>query len=121
MVYEQDTLKHTKGDTGGIKITSILLEDGTEYTLQDGDTITLTVRSKPADDSPILLQIVSKTNELILKPEDTANIAPGKYSADIQLDTVTGDRFTIWPDKSARAMTPTAANFSNFWIWPEVT
>lgn len=121
MVYENSALKHTAGDTGGITITSITLEDGSEYTMQPGDTLTLTVRQKASKDSEILLEVTSDTNEILLRPSDTASIPPGKYSADIQLNTATGDVFTIWPDKAALSFSPSNTNFANFWIWPEVT
>lgn len=123
MILENGVLKHTRGDTGGIKVTSIELEDGTPYEMQDGDTLTFTVRQKPTTSSPVLISVSSTTDEITLAPEDTKDVPAGKYSADIQLNTRSGDIFTIWPEKAAPngKIQPTTQNFENFWIWPEVT
>lgn len=123
MVLENGILKHTRGDTGSIQVVSIELEDGTPYTMQPGDVLTLTVRQRPVASSQALIEKSSSTTTITLEPEDTANIPAGKYSADIELRMANGDIFTIWPEKASPGgkIQPTNANFENFWIWPEVT
>lgn len=123
MILEDGVLKHTRGDTGAIEVTSIELEDGTPYTMGEGDRLVFTVRQKPIASSQVLVQVESDTTTIQFAPEDTRNVPAGKYSADIELRTAGGDIFTIWPDKSSAdsKVQPSTANFENFWIWPEVT
>ena len=121
MILENGVLKHTKGDTGGIHIKSIVIDDGSAYTLAAGDTITFTVRQKPTKDSDVLIQVETTTMDIPISPSDTANVKPGKYSADIELKTAYGDIYTIWPPKANSRFQPNLSNFENFWLWPEVT
>lgn len=123
MILVGNVLKHTKGDTGSITIKKILLGDGSEYTLQSGDTLTLTVRAIPKTSSTALIQVTSNTNTLTIQPADTADVPVGKYSADIQLTTAGGEIYTIWPNKEQFSdnVQTRGINFENFWIWPEVT
>ena len=121
MIVENGVIKHTKGDTGGLRITRIVLDDGTEYTLKPGDGLIFTVRAKPSEDSPILIQMTTNTTEFTFTPADTKNLKPGRYSADVELITASGLTFTIWPKKKKSKIQPSYANFENFWLWPEVT
>ena len=43
MILENGVLKHTRGDTGAIEVTSIELEDGTPYTMGEGDKLVFSV------------------------------------------------------------------------------
>ena len=97
--------------------------DGAEYAMQEDDTLTLTVRETPSDDSPVLAQITGApgSNRIPIAHADTAQMEPGRYSADIQLITG-GLRRTVWPDYD-----PTASNryrvknMQNFVLLAEVT
>lgn len=99
-------------------------DDLAEYTMQPGDTLTLTVREMPSADSPVLLQITSApgSNRIPIAHADTAQLDPGKYSADIQLLAQDGKRKSIWPDYdpavSSRYKT---RNMQNFVLLAEVT
>ena len=123
MLYLEDNILYlTKGDDGALEMTSITDAQGKEYEMQTGDTLTLTVREAPTLDSPVIFESTSLpgVNRMIVRAADTANAEAGRYSADIQLTTADGLRFTIWPsiDGSARYKT---SNLKNFIIMPEVT
>lgn len=78
----------TRGDSADIEI-SITESTGEEYTLQDGDTITFTVKkSTRATDAVISKQITDWY--VHLAPVDTANLDYGVYVYDCQLTTSDG-------------------------------
>ena len=117
MFYIENGKIHlTRGDYAKIKC-DMTDGEGTPYEMQDGDSLTLTIRKKPKDDSTILAQITSLTDEIAIQHEDTASIDPGSYSADIQLTTSDGKRFTFFPD----TVIATTKNYENFVIGSEVT
>ena len=85
----------TRGDTAylGINITDDIA--GAEYTMAEGDEITLSVK-KTVEDAEALIQKVSKgTNTFHLLPEDTKSLAFGTYKYDIQLTKENGDVLTV--------------------------
>ena len=115
-----------RGDDESI-IVPLYTGDGsnrTEYTMQPGDTLTLTVREMPDAESPVLMQIISApgSNRIPIAHADTAQLNPGKYSADIQLHTQDGLRKTVWPDYDPSTSTRyKARNMQNFVLISEVT
>lgn len=118
---ENDVIYITRGDNAVFEVTAYTDESQeTPYELQDGDSFTFTVRRIASKESQIVFAISSVSNRIVFSHEDTANVEVGKYSADIQLTTAEGDRYTIWPKfdvtKSSREY-----NFKNFCIMPEVT
>ena len=119
---ENDVIYLTKGDDAVLEIESIAAQDGSEYALQETDVLTLTVRSMPTALMPVLIQIdaLPGSNRIVLRHEDTAKLDVGRYSADVQLTTAEGKRFTVWPEivGSGRYV---IKNFNNFIIMPEVT
>ena len=123
MLYLEDGILYlTKGDDGALEVGAILDARGVAYDMQDGDFLTLTVRETPTLDSPVVFQTTGLpgSNRLIVRSEDTAHAEPGRYSADIQLTTADGLRFTIWPSIEGSARYKTS-NLKNFIIMPEVT
>lgn len=110
-----------RGDSETLRLP--LTIDGEEYTMQDGDTLTLTVRETPTAESPALIQITGApgSNRIPIAHEDTAQLEPSWYSADIQLLTADGLRKTIWPDYAVPTGRISLKNMSNFAIMPEVT
>lgn len=123
MLYLEDGILYlTKGDDGALEVASITDAQGTEYGMQPGDTLTLTVREYPTNESPVLLSTTSPpgSKRILIRNADTANIEPGRYSADVQLTTNEGYRFTVWPmlEGSKRYRT---SNLKNFIVMPEVT
>ena len=116
-----DIIYITRGDNAVLEITSYTDEDEqTEYELQEGDTYTFTVRQVASQKFPIVFQVTSGTKRIIISQEDTKDAQVGKYSADIQLNTASGDTKTIWP-KFDVVQPSKEFNFKNFCIMPEVT
>lgn len=114
---ETEAIYLTRGDDAALDVT---LKDasGSAYTMQAGDTLTLTVRRTPAD-ADVVLTVTSGSTRLLISHDDTATAQVGAYSADIQLLSG-GQRLTIWPALDGRARS-TEANFKNFVLMPEVT
>ena len=119
---ESDVIYLTKGDDAVLEVSSITTDGGVEYALQEADVLTLTVRVLPSEDSPALIQIDSLpgSGRIVLRHEDTSGLKVGRYSADVQLTTADGKRYTIWPSVSGSGRY-VVKNFNNFTIMPEVT
>ena len=119
---ESDVIYLTKGDDAVLEVSSITAENGEEYELQDTDVLTLTVRSQPTALMPVLIQIdaLPGSRRIVFRHEDTAELNVGRYSADVQLTTADGKRYTVWPaiTGSGRYV---VKNLNNFVIMPEVT
>lgn len=111
-----------RGDDETILV-PLTTSDGAVYAMQDGDTLTLTVRETPSAESPVLIQITGApgSNRIPIAHADTAQLEPGWYSADIQLMTADGMRKTVWPDYEFPAGRISPKNMSNFGLMPEVT
>ena len=119
---ESDVIYLTKGDDAVLEIESIAAQDGSEYALQETDVLTLTVRALPSAQSPVLIQIdaLPGSNRIVFSSDDTAELDVGRYSADVQLTTAEGRRYTIWPTIAGSGRY-VAKSFKNFIIMPEVT
>ena len=119
---ESDVIYLTKGDDAVLEVSSISTEGGTEYELQGTDVLTLTVRALPSAQSPALLQVdaLPGSRRIVFSHADTAELDVGRYSADVQLTTAEGKRYTVWPTimGSGRYV---VKNLNNFVIMPEVT
>ena len=76
-----------RGDSGAITVT-VLNADGNVLSIQDDDEILLTVRATPT--SGILFQKTG--SEIIITPEDTADLAFGTYCYDVQITLADGNR-----------------------------
>lgn len=119
---ENDVIYLTKGDDAVLEVSSIDSQDGGLYEVQDGDVLTLTVRQLPSSLVPALIQIDSEPGNkcIVIGHDHTSELNVGLYSADIQLTTSDGLRYTIWP-KLNRDLRYVTKNFNNFVIMPEVT
>lgn len=118
---EEGIIYLTRGDDAVIDVNLNNLE-GEAYVMQPGDTLTLTVREKPEENSKPVFAAVSApgSGRIIISSKDTAEADPGQYSADIQLTTQDEKRYTVWPDLEGSARYKTN-NMKNFVIMPEVT
>lgn len=114
LIVEEGKIFLTRGDDAEL---TIVVSD---YTQQEGDTIRLTVRENSGDTDEPLLEITNTTNVLTFEHGDTELLEVGEYTADIQIDTVDGKRYTVWPVPDA-AFRSRNANYRNFIIMPEVT
>lgn len=94
----------TRGDSGYIDIGIINLDDGTEYVLQDGDTVQAQVRTV-ANTGELLVDSSMENGKIYIDnngkivwhivPDDTRNLDIGTYSYDVQLVTAGEDVFTF--------------------------
>lgn len=118
-----DVIYLTRGDYAKIKCDLKSGETSEDYVMGPGDFLTLTIRESPSKESPVLCMINSFTDEITIQNEDTADIPVGAYSADIQLTTYDGKRFTFWPTLEGYSDKNRAKekNFKNFILQPEVT
>lgn len=116
---EHDKVYITKGDYGKLNV-DIVNDEDEPYDLQTGDVVTLTVRETPGSLSKIL-EINSVISSISFNHDDTKDIEPGQYSADIQVRTANGKRFTIWPTLRGDARHKNEKNIKNFIVMPEVT
>lgn len=116
LIVTADKICITHGDDAQLTVSV----DG--YEMQEGDTMTLSVRRSSSDtgDATKLLEITSSTNVLTFTHTATAALAVGEYSADIQLETDDGMIYTVWP-VLPDAFRARDMNFRNFIVMPEVT
>ena len=111
---ENGVITLTRGDSAYLNF-RLTTQDGEAYQLQEGDLLRLTVRAQADSSCPVLLEAESTDETILLKPEQTEQLEPGKYSYDVQLQTAAGDVFTIL---GATGVSP---RLKNFVICPEVT
>ena len=111
---ENGVITLTRGDSAYLNF-HLTTQDGEGYQLQEDDLLHLTVREQADSVYPVLLEAESTTETILLTPEQTGQLEPGKYSYDVQLQTAAGDVFTIVGAQS------TSARLKNFVICPEVT
>ena len=96
MLYiEGNTIKLTRGDTAYIEA-PLSTADGA-YEMNGADTLTLTVKKNVRTKEHIFQKSLIGTNIFHIEPVDTAEVAFGKYTYDIQLTTNIGDVFTVVP------------------------
>ena len=119
---ESDVIYLTKGDDAVLEVSSIATEGGAEYELQPEDELTLTVRALPSAQSPALIQFdaLPGSNRIVFNHDDTAELDVGRYSADVQLTTADGKRYTVWPTITGSGRY-VVKDLNNFVIMPEVT
>lgn len=120
-LIEDSNIYLTRGDDAELEVEPVT-DAGEVYELAAGDVLTLTVRERPVTDSAVLFAVsgVAGSTRIVLRGEDTQDVDAGRYSADIQLTTADGRRYTIWPQLEGSARY-TPNNFKNFIIMPEVT
>mgnify|MGYP006916027032 CR=1 FL=1 len=100
----------TRGDSAYLDI-NIFNEDGTAYTLHDGDTVQAQVRTEP-NIGELLIDASLENGKIYVNdngaivwhifPADTRNLEIGTYSYDVQIVTADGDVFTFIEDSDFR-------------------
>lgn len=117
LIIEDDVMYINRGDDA---VFNVIIKDdkGQNYEMVAGETLTMTVRELPTEDSEILMQIVSESNAFKIKHVDTCNIPIGKYSFDVQLNDRYGDIHTVFPILNSHGK---IKNWKNFIVDPEVT
>lgn len=83
-----------KGDTAYLKV-EIHQENGNIYELQEGDTLTFSMKKNLRDETYTLQKITDKDGAFVLQAEDTENLTCGKYYYDVQLNTANNEVFTV--------------------------
>ncbi len=86
-----NTITLTRGDTLTAQV-EILDAAGEPYVPAEGDAIRFAMKSKYEDVRPLLLiDIPTDTLTLVIHPEDTKDLAFGKYVYDVQLTKASGE------------------------------
>lgn len=118
---EEGVIYITRGDDAVIDA-QLNMQGGGMYEMQPGDTVTLTVRELPSGESRLVFASTSAPGSarIIINSADTQEAEVGRYSADIQLRTEEGKRYTVWPELEGAERYKTG-NMKNFVIMPEVT
>ena len=94
-VLEDGTIKLTRGDTARFSVNLSNDLTGSDYTMAVDDKITFTVKKKVKDDAPLLQKNMIGYPVFHIKPEDTQDLSFGRYVYDVQINTASGDVYTI--------------------------
>lgn len=110
----------TKGDNEVLPVT-VTKNGGEAYEMGENEFLRLTVRRLPNKTSQMLFMAESNpgSNRIIIPAEATAEMEPGKYSADIEHVDSAGRPNTIWPDNTT-VKPSDEKSFNNFCLTPEV-
>ena len=116
----QEVININVGDDGEITI-SLASDTGGPYTMASDEYLIFNVREKPTEDSELLIDIRSEngSNDIVISHNDTANLEPGYYSAEVQLMANDGKRITVWPKLEGTNKT-SKSNRKNFCLMTEV-
>lgn len=94
-------IRMVRGDTVEFNVTASYKEDGSPYTLQEGDEIIFTLKKKSTDTVPL----IQKTGpDVIITPDDTSELSFGSYVYDVQLNFADGSVDTIVPKNTFEIM-----------------
>lgn len=101
-VIEENRIYLTRADTADIDVTLEKL-DGSEYEVQEGDSIIFRVKKYATKDvSEVLIekQADIEDNEITisLEPEDTLDFAFGEYRYEVELVTADNRHYTVIAD-----------------------
>ena len=90
------TIRLTRGDTAYLTVALSTNQSSSHYTMDENDVLTFSIKRKPKTDIDCLVQkVVKGFNIFHIEPEDTKNLAFGKYKYDVQLTTASGDVYTV--------------------------
>lgn len=92
----------TRGDTAKLKVNLRLKSTKQPYTMQEGETLTLTVKKSSTRRDYCFQKVIKKDEIFHIKPEDTENLDCGVYVYDVELRTTEGDKYTIFKKKPFR-------------------
>lgn len=123
LIIEDGVINITRGDDAALNVDIAIGGNGDRpYEMGESDVLTLTVRELPSAESPVLFSVNSQpgSKRILIRSEDTENLEPGRYSADVQLTDGSGNIYTVWPELEGSARYK-EKNFKNFIIMPEVT
>ena len=117
---KSEVINLTRGDDAVITI-PLETGDGENYEMDENDYLIFGLKETPTQESPILLNIESEkgSNKIVFSHEDTMDMEIGQYSAEIQLMTSDGKRYTVWPKLMGNSRT-SKSNRKNFVLMTEV-
>jgi hypothetical protein len=86
----------TRGDYAELDV-FLYNQDKTPHILIEGETLTLSVKRKITDITPIFQKVLKQGDELVFVflPEDTKNLDFGAYKYDVEFNTADGKPDTI--------------------------
>ena len=116
LTINDGTICLNRGDDVSFQVT-LTDEDGNEYRMESGDTLSLTVRPQPGEDSPVALFTQSITDTIVLTKADTKDLEVGRYSAAIRLRRSDGRSMIVYPVLKTHGRLKA---WNNFIIDPEV-
>lgn len=102
LLINGSTIMLTRGDTATI-IVGLTTEDGSAYTMQEGDALTFAAKKLVCCADTIITK-ASEDGVFEFAPEDTEGLEFGDYKYDIQLTTSDGDVYTVIPVSTLRIM-----------------
>lgn len=83
----------TRGDTAVLSL-SIKQDDGTEYVIENGDSILFTIK-RSTKEKTVILQKAVADGKIKINPEETASLDYGSYCYDVQLKKADGTVATV--------------------------
>lgn len=93
-VNTDGSIELTRGDTARLTV-NITDDAGQNYEPQEGDTLTLTVKTTVKDSEFLFQKTVTGSNLIHIEPTDTAGLDFNTYVYDVELATKNGDVYTI--------------------------
>ena len=97
IVNVDGSLQLTRGDYAELEVAITNATDGSQYTIQESDTLTLSVKKSVKDSAYVLQKQIVGSNLICIEPEDTANLTFAQHFYDVQLTTTDGKVFTVIP------------------------
>lgn len=95
IVNSDGSIQLTRGDTAELAVTIVNKDDNTEYEVQSGDTLTLSLKRNIKTMEYALQKTVTGTSIIPIEPTDTSALEFAKYQYDVQLTTEAGKVFTV--------------------------
>lgn len=92
---EGSTIRLTRGDTAKISIAIDNATSGHAYVLEDGDTLTFTIKKSVYETNAIIQKVMTGSATISIEPEDTEDLSYGAYVYDVQLTTESGEIYTV--------------------------
>lgn len=110
----------TVGDDAEL-VVPLKSDNGEDYEMTQNEYLIFSVREKASEESPLLIEIESEhgSNEIVFSHDDTKDIPPGFYSAEVQLMAEDAKRITVWPMMTGSEKTR-EINRKNFCLMTEV-
>lgn len=103
-VLENGDIQLTRGDTAHLSV-NIVKDKGEAYEIQNGDTLTLSVKKTVKDDEALMSKTIKGSDTFHIEPKDTSDLKFGKYLYDVQLTTDDGDVYTVIPPSTFEILT----------------